>query len=332
MGITTKDLAQMCGVSRMTVHRALTGVGRINPDTKEMILRMASEHDYRPDLLARGLVKGKTYNIGIVVLDVENRYFSKMISTIGAEMNRRGYCMNIMLHGENRKMEKEQLQRLASFRVDGIILSSVNEGEEYSRFLKSLDVPIVSVDNKIAEDVAFVGIDQRAAMREVAQAALERGYRRLVYVRPPLQYSEKQYMYVHRERLKGFEDACAEYADVEKEYVIDGSGYAQIGSYLDAQKRTAFLCASDSYALEIMKTLRAQGKIAARDYGITGFDNIDTLDYVQPRLQTVSNAVEEVAVEAVGLLFEMIEQKEKGAEQTGQVKILPHRMIAGETV
>lgn len=332
MGITTKDLAQMCGVSRMTVHRALTGEGRINPDTKEMILRMASEHDYRPDLLARGLVKGKTYNIGIVVLDVENRYFSKMISTIGAEMNRRGYCMNIMLHGEDGEMEKEQLQRLASFRVDGMILSSVNEGEEYSRFLKSLDVPVVSVDNKIAEDVAFVSIDQRAAMREAAQSVLECGYRRLVYVCPPLQYSAQQNMYVHKERLSGFEDACAAYADVEKGYVTDDSGLAQIGSYLDEQKRTAFLCASDSYALEIMKTLRAQGKIAARDYGITGFDNIDTLDYVQPRLQTVSNAVEEVAVEAVNLLFEMIRQKEEGTEQPGQMKILPHRMIDGETV
>ena len=68
MGITTKDLAQLCGVSRTTVHRALYGGGRIHPDTKEMILRVAKEHDYRPDLLARGLVKGRTYYIGVVVM------------------------------------------------------------------------------------------------------------------------------------------------------------------------------------------------------------------------------------------------------------------------
>lgn len=75
MAITTKDLAQLCGVSRTTIHRALNGTGRIKPETKEMILQVAKEHGYRPDLLATGLAKGQTYNIGVVVLDVKNRYF-----------------------------------------------------------------------------------------------------------------------------------------------------------------------------------------------------------------------------------------------------------------
>lgn len=77
MAITTKDLAQLCGVSRTTIHRALNGTGRIKPETKEMILQVAKEHGYRPDLLATGLAKGQTYNIGVVVLDVKNRYFAR---------------------------------------------------------------------------------------------------------------------------------------------------------------------------------------------------------------------------------------------------------------
>ena len=79
MAITTKDLAQLCGVSRTTIHRALNGTGRIKPETKEMILQVAKEHGYRPDLLATGLAKGQTYNIGVVVLDVKNRYFAQML-------------------------------------------------------------------------------------------------------------------------------------------------------------------------------------------------------------------------------------------------------------
>ena len=128
MGITTKDLAQLCGVSRTTVHRALYGGGRIHPDTKEMILRVAKEHDYRPDLLARGLVKGRTYYIGVVVMDVRNRYFAGMLSAIGREAAQHGYNINITLHDNNRKFEQDQLTRLSSYRMDGIILSSVNEG------------------------------------------------------------------------------------------------------------------------------------------------------------------------------------------------------------
>mgnify|MGYP003529424079 CR=1 FL=1 len=97
MGITTKDLAKICGVSRTTVHRALSDTGRINPQTKDLILQTAKEYDYRPDLLARGLVKGQTYNIGVVVLDVNNRYFAQMLSAIEAEARKQGYFVNITL-------------------------------------------------------------------------------------------------------------------------------------------------------------------------------------------------------------------------------------------
>ncbi len=119
MAITTKDLAQLCGVSRTTIHRALNGTGRIKPETKEMILQVAKEHGYRPDLLATGLAKGQTYNIGVVVLDVKNRYFAQMLSTISTEAYARGYGVNITLHGGDAGTEREQLTRLADYRLTG---------------------------------------------------------------------------------------------------------------------------------------------------------------------------------------------------------------------
>jgi LacI family transcriptional regulator len=330
VGITTKDLAQICGVSRTTVHRALSGVGRINPDTKEMILRAAKENDYRPDLLARGLVKGRTYNIGIVVLDVKNRYFAEMLSVIGAEANRQGYCMNIMLHNNDRELEKEQLTRLAAYHTDGIILSSVNEGEAYREFLESLNVPIVSVDNKIVDGIPFVGIDQKNAMKDAARFILAKGYERIVYVCPPLKAEDNENKYVHRERLKGFQEACREYPNVETEYLLDWQYLDHVETMLPPDARTAFLCAADSFALDIMKKLRKAGKEAPTDYGIMGFDNIDTLDYVSPHLATVSNGVEKVAIEAARLLFELIETGEGSAQNMGS--ILPYELIAGETI
>ena len=192
MAITTKDLAQLCGVSRTTIHRALNGTGRIKPETKEMILQVAKEHGYRPDLLATGLAKGQTYNIGVVVLDVKNRYFAQMLSTISTEAYARGYGVNITLHGGDAGTEREQLTRLADYRVDGIILSSVNEGEAYRTFLESLHRPIVSVDNRIADGIPFVGIDQRAAVREAVQRAAEKGYECIVFVCPPLDTKNRQ--------------------------------------------------------------------------------------------------------------------------------------------
>ena len=129
MGITTKEIAKICGVSRTTVHRALNNTGRISEKTKRMILETAEKNGYRPDLLATGLAKGKTYYIGVVVMDVNNRYFSQMLSALEIEARERGYFINITLHQNDKEIEKEQLCKLADYHVDGIILSSVNKGE-----------------------------------------------------------------------------------------------------------------------------------------------------------------------------------------------------------
>lgn len=335
MGITTKDLAQICGVSRTTVHRALhDGAGRINPDTREMILRVAKENDYRPDLLARGLVKGQTFNIGVVVLDVKSRYFAELLSIIGAEAGKQGYFVNITLHDNDKETERSQLTRLADYHVDGIIVSSVNEGDEYKNFLRSLDIPLVSVDNKIADGIPFVGIDQRRAMIDATAKVIEKKYEKLIFVCPPMEDAGKRNIYVHKERLQGFKETAAQYRGMEISYLSDWNYLEHVENALDGPQKTAFVCSADEFALEVMKRLKKTGKRAGTDYGIIGFDNIDILDYVTPRLTTISNSVAKVAETAVALLFELIARKQEGAswEEPAFCKILPYRMVEGETI
>lgn len=335
MGITTKDLAQICGVSRTTVHRALhEGAGRINPDTREMILRVAKENDYRPDLLARGLVKGQTFNIGVVVLDVKSRYFAELLSIIGAEAGKQGYFVNITLHDNDKETEKSQLTRLADYHVDGIIVSSVNEGEAYKNFLHSLDIPLVSVDNMIAEGIPFVGIDQRQAMADVTAKMIEKAYEKLIFVCPPMEDAGKRNIYVHRERLRGFQETTEKQEGIEISYLSDWNYLGHVESALQGPRKTAFICSADEFALEIMRRLKKSGKRAGEDYGIIGFDNIDILDYVTPRLTTISNSVTKVAETAVALLFELIIRKQEGScqEESAPCKILPYQMVEGETI
>jgi LacI family transcriptional regulator len=327
MGITTKDLARICGVSRTTVHRALSDTGRINPQTKDIILKTAKDYDYRPDLLARGLVKGQTFYIGVVVLDVNNRYFSQMLSAIEGEARKRGYFINITLHEKDKEMEKEQLNRLADYHVDGIILSSINKGSEYKKFLEGLDVPIVSIDNKIAEGIPFVGIDERMATKEATIKILNKGYDKVVFVCPPLEDKEHENIYVHEERTNGFEEAMKEYPDRKKVIIGKFDFFEDCYKELDSNKRTAYFCTGDMFALDLMKFLTSKGKTAPKDFGIMGFDNIDTLQYVSPRLATIYNSVEEVARTAVNLLFDLINESDTEIE-----RILGYIPIEGETL
>lgn len=327
MGITTKDLAELCGVSRTTIHRALHNTGRINPETKELILKTARKYGYRTDLLARGLVKGQTYYIGVVVMDVDNRYFSQMLNAIVAEAKKNSYFVNITLHEKNKEDEKEQLCRLVDYRVDGIILSSINKGEEYKKFLDSLNKPIVTIDNKIADGIPFVGIDGKKAVAEGTKKIIEKGYEKIVFVCPPLADKDYENVYVHEMRAEGFKETMAEYPHIQAS-LIDSWNYFDLSFHeLDAKKKTAFFCTGDMIALDLIQNLKLRGKTVVQDYGIMGFDNIDFLKYVSPKLWTINNAVTEVATSAVSLLFDIMNNKTRETNM-----ILESVVVEGETL
>ncbi|MBR6281518.1 MAG: LacI family DNA-binding transcriptional regulator [Lachnospiraceae bacterium] len=329
MAITTNDLAKLCGVSRTTVVRALNNTGRINDATKQMILKTAKEHGYKPDLLARSLAKGKTYTIGMVVLDSKNRYFAQMISAVSAEAEKLGYGVNINLHNNNPQKEMDKLKRMAAYKMDGIILSSINEGEEYRKFLAELGVPIVSVDNMIAEGIPFVDISQRKAMRAATEKVLEAGYTNLVFVCPPIEGNRDENTYVHKKRLEGFEQAVEKHkGKVETTLLLDWD-FAKVIASMEITNKTAFVCTSDELALDIMMQLREQGYEAGKDYGLHGFDDIDTLRYISPRLNSVNNNVEMVAKEAIQFLFQLIEGKETDKDKR---IIVPYELVDGETL
>ena len=90
-----------------------------------------------------------------------------------------------------------------------------------------------------------------------------------------------------------------------------------------------FFAHTDEIALDIMMHLREKGLEAGRDYGLHGFDAIDTLKYISPRLNTVNNNVEMVAKEAIQLLFQYIDEKE--ADRDKRI-IVPFELVDGETI
>ena len=117
------------------------------------------------------------------------------------------------------------------------------------------------------------------------------------------------------------------------ECILSWDYLQKVDAILKEGKRTAFVCTADEYALEIMKDQKRAKRKAPVDYGITGFDNIDTLAYVTPQLSTISNVVDEVAKSAVEMLFAMIDADPEVEQMTGDSqRILSHRYLEGETL
>jgi LacI family transcriptional regulator len=309
--VTTKDIARVCGISRGTVDRALNGKPRIDPDTKALILKTAREMGYRPDLLARSLVKGRTMSLGVVVYDIRNRYFAQLVSAIEMEAKRRGYFLNITLQENDPEMESRLIGNLVDRRVDGLILCPVNKGEAFRAFLKSLPAPSVVIGNYIAPDIPFVGIDERAAAIDAVELIVSKGYERIIFVCPPLANASKENIYSHEQRLAGFYEAIGRHSVSSRDVVGSDDYLDRLPSALrESGAKTAFFCSGDIYALNAIRRLRAEGLEVPRDAGVMGFDNIDTLEFLLPSMATVDTPVCELGVLAVRTLLDLVEGKE----------------------
>ena len=103
MAITVNQIAEQCGVSRTTVLRALNG-GSVSKDTKERILQVAKDNNYRPNLLARSLNHGRTMSLGVVTINIENMYFVQSLNTINKEAD------NILDEADNKKVNIEVIE------------------------------------------------------------------------------------------------------------------------------------------------------------------------------------------------------------------------------
>jgi len=155
-----------------------------------------------------------------------------------------------------------------------------------------------------------VGLTDRPVQRDATREVIRRGYTRLYFV-GPLCVSPGLNLYEIEERYAGFMEAIAGQQGVHG-HLVGGTDYVEELRRVDlAAEKTAIVCCSDIFALEILNDLRARGLAVPRDVGLMGFDSIDALRYVQPRLSTIEYPVRRMSEVAFSLL---IDPREPDAE------------------
>lgn len=312
MAITVNQIAEKCGVSRTTVLRALNGKGSVGKETKEKVLSVAKQYNYRPNLLARSLNHGRTMSLGVVTINVENMYFVQSLNVINKEADKRGYFTNIVVCDESLEWEKKLIQGLADRQMDGILMSPINKGKQFEEFLLSLHLPIVCIGNQVSDSITTVQVNEMEATMEAVELILSKGYQRIIFVCPPLEVQKEQNIYVHEQRLLGFQTAVKKYPELIASVIGKQNYLSAVEQEIQncSDKKIAFLCSGDSYALDIMRWASQKGLSVPKDFGLMGFDDINVLEFISPKLTTVSTNLEGVAKTAVSELIQQIESKE----------------------
>ncbi|HBP38038.1 MAG TPA: LacI family transcriptional regulator [Clostridiales bacterium] len=323
MGVTSKEIAQFCGVSRGTVDRALHDKPGIRAETRTAILQAAAELGYVPDLIGRSLVRGRTMTLGVVVFNLKNPYFSQMLDAITERARQAGYAVMIMLSGQSAENEFQAVRSLQERRVDGLIVHPVGCGTDYEAFLHKSRLPVVVVGNRLSASFDFVSIANAPAAADATRWIIGRGYRRILFVAPPLGKPGQVNLAAQLERQSGFLQVVQAQA-VPHRVIIQADYLPELQVQLaESSLPTAVLCSSDVFALEILDVWRSGNRA-----GLMGFDHTGWLKYIHPRLTTVDNPVGEIGRQAVERLLERIQKP----DLPGQELVVPHQIIPGETM
>ncbi len=330
MTVTTKDLARICGVSRTTVTRALSGTGRISEETKNRILSVAKELDYKPDLLARSLVKGRSMTIGVVLCDLKSMFFPSIIDAMERIARENGYLLNITLHDNRKIIEENIITQLAGHRIDGLILHPASRDEANYDYLKKMLFPTVIIGGNRLKDWSFVGNNEAEAAAGEAKLILSKGYQSLYFVFPGFEGEETDSFGGHWARMRGAQSVC-ESCGVEFLVIGDTDYIEQAAKVVEKAKeekiKPAFLCSGDIYAGYIILNLQKKGFFPGVDFGIMGFDRLELMQMLPVSLASVENNVEQIGQEAINQLLNMIDHG--GRKRTVYV---PYQIIDGKTL
>ncbi len=266
--------------------------------------------------------------IGIVVYDLDNRFFAQLVNALETTAKESGYFLYLTLSNHNLEQERACLEHLAGLNVDGILIVPTNRGNEFLQFVKSLHVPLVSVGNRLSQAIPFVGIQDREALRRAVGAVAQRGYRRIIYVSPPLSYKGRENIYEVEERLEGFREGVREHG--LESVILKDKAFREplLAASTGSALRTAVMCTSDIYALESLSYLKASGIRVPEDCGLIGFDDIDLLKYVTPALTTVSYPIPLVAREAFALLRRLM----AGDQDIPEVPLIESTLILRDSL
>jgi LacI family transcriptional regulator len=285
----------------------LNGSKRVADDKRALVLAAIEQHQYRPNALARGLVRGRSMTVGILMQDISSPFFAWMISGIEQGLDRAAYRpIFASTHWRTEHQEKEirSLQLLLERRVDGVIVLGSSIPDDDLRAVAA-QIPLIVVARRIQGlEPQCLYVDNQGGAYRATRYLLGLGHTRIAHIAGPAGHPDAG------DRLAGYRRALTD-ADlsVDDRLIVAGqlseeSGLAGVEELLARGERfSAIFAANDQTAYGAMLGLFNHGYRIPTDMSLVGFDDQFLSAYTLPPLTTVRQpSIEMGRAAAEGLL------------------------------
>lgn len=318
-----EDLSKKLGVSKTLISMVLNGKGNhygISKKTQATVLEAISKMNYSPNKHAKSLRTGKSYNIGLIVSDISNPFYSTIAKNIENVLFKGEYNLMVCSTDESEEKEKQLVDMMVSQQgVDGLIIcSTLKDGSFYERpeFAK---VPLVFIDRVLPMLPAnYVLIDNSGGAEKIVDHLFASGCRRIAcFAITPL------YLSTISDRISGYRRGLVKNGLKKKDEILHTVHFDSIHedvekSLKDLQKMTppvdAIFALNNNIAVAVLATLRKKGFEKLANVTVACFDDIETFNLVDKKVTSVSQPVEEIGKQSSQMLLDLIAGKQTTRE------------------
>ena len=305
--LTLRDVAEASGFSEMTVSRVLRGRGDVSQATRTAVQDAAKRLGYVPNKIAGALASNRVNLVGVIIPSLSNMVFPEVLTGISEVLDETPLQPVVGVTNYLPSREEKVLFEMLSWRPSGVIIAGIEHPEPVRAMLRASGVPVVEIMDTDGEPVdAVVGISQRRAGREMAQAIVERGYRRIGFLGTKMPLDHRA-----RKRFEGFTEALAKHG-VE---VADSEFYSGGSALAKGREMTAAMLArtpdldflyysNDMIGAGGLLWCLGQGLDVPGRIGLAGFNGVELLDGLPQKLATMDAGRLEVGRTAARIIAE----------------------------
>jgi LacI family kdg operon repressor len=326
---TIADVARAAGVSKATVSRFLNHRERLlSPDIAARVEAAVAQLDYTPSPMAQALSRGRSRLIGLIVADITNPYSVAVLRGAEKACQDAGYLVMLFNLGNDIDREREAIDALAGYQVDGFILNTLGRGAGLVDADALHGKPAVLVDRRHAGmHTDFVSLDNVAAMKTACGHLVDGGYRELLYITEPLKGVSSR-----RERAAAFGACVKAHEPRVAGDVFECTGGDSEG--LDAAmralhkrarrgRRAAVLAGNAIVTLRVATAMARLGLSFGTDIGFVGFDDPEWAPLIGPGLTAIAQPTDAIGRTAATCLIERLQ----GLEGPPRQLLLPGELV-----
>jgi len=332
--ITINEIAKRSGVSKATVSRVINNSKPVSDEVRQRVMTEIEKANFVPNALGRSLSLKKSHQIGVIIPDLANPVFSRIIAGMESYIRSENYSLLITATDFNIDTGIKHIQILNEKAIDGLIFLAGAMNEELIKELNAFHKPVVVIGSDLdSETIPIIEIDNKKAAYDAASYLLSLGHKKIAMIRGPL--SDR---YAGRERFLGYQEALIEKGFYQKNLVVEGKysfghGYQAMKVLLDKKTLpTAVFCANDLMAIGAMKCSIDKGLKLPEDISFMGFDDVEIARMYNPTLTTIHQPFEEKGLQATKKLINMIkDQNDKKDKGKSDFVVLPHELIVRQS-